>query len=158
MVPEGQPNYITARMVGGFGQNHKHVALISAGLEDGVKKNRAVIGAEGLIGRVIEVGKQNARILLITDINANIPVVNERSGFKAILTGHRGRASLRLELADKPNMFQAGDQLVTSGDGGMIPAGIPVASITSVDGTTIFAAPLANADQSAMVTVVDYRF
>lgn len=158
VVPEGQPNYITAQMVGAFGQQQKHVALISAGLEDGVKEDRAVIGAEGLIGRVIEISKKNARVLLITDINANIPVSNQRSSAKAILTGHRGRAELKLDLAEKPELFQVGDRLVTSGDGGMIPPGIPVASITSIQGNSIFATPIANPEQSSVVTVVDFQF
>ena len=42
---------------------------------------------QGLAGRVIDVGRRSARVLLITDFNSRIPVVVERSGDHAILEG-----------------------------------------------------------------------
>jgi len=158
VVPKGNKSLISAHMVSSITSSTKHVALISAGAENGVKPNLAVIAAEGLIGRIIDIGKQNARILLITDINANIPIINERSGEHAIITGHPDGAQLKLDLANKPDSFHAGDRLVTSGAGGTIPAGIPVAAITSVNGLSVLASPLADIHRSSIVTIVDYSF
>lgn len=158
VVPEGQHYFISARMVPAFGQELRKVALIGAGSEEGVKKDLAVITAQGLIGRVIEAGKHNAQVLLVKDVNANIPVMSERSGYKAIITGDPKHSALKLDLVDRLDDLQVGDRLVTSGDGGMIPPGIPVASITSINGTTILAAPLADIDRALMATIINYTF
>ena len=48
----------------------------------------AVINNWGMIGRVIEVGKKSARVLLVTDINSQIPVYFEKSKHKAIVIGN----------------------------------------------------------------------
>lgn len=157
VVPESKQHYISANMVSAYSQSARQMSLLSAGSRDGVRKDLAVIAPEGLIGRVIEVGEQHSRVLLINDINANIPVISERLGVRAILTGHQDGRELKLDLAENSERFQVGDRLVTSGDGGMIPAGIPVASITAIRGNNVSAAPLVNVAQASLVTIIDYE-
>lgn len=157
VVPDGKPFYITARMVGSFGHGASHMALLSAGKENGVKENLAVVSPEGLVGRIVEVGDSSSRVLLLRDINANIPVVTETGGYKAILTGSQNNADLKLMLGEKLSQMQVGDRLVTSGDGGMIPPGIPVAMVTSVAGEKVIARPLADLDHASLVTIIDFE-
>ncbi len=157
MVPENGVHYVTARLISDIGATSSFTALISAGSKDGVKKHQAVISAEGLIGRVIETGAHSSRVLLLTDSNSHIPVVGERGRQKAMLSGS-GRDELRLKYVERGNQFSVGERLVTSGDGGLLPPGILVGSVASVDGVLVSVKPTADANRAEIVTVVDYQF
>ena len=82
-----------------------------------------------VIGRTVEAGNHAARVLLLTDPASRIPVVVVRTGQAALAVGtNRPSLVLRDRVgADVP--LQAGDRLVTSGDGGVFPPGIPVGTI-----------------------------
>ncbi len=119
----------TARIVSATSGSVVRSAMIAAGRGDGVVPGLPVIGANGLIGRTVEAGNHAARVLLLTDPASRIPVVVVRTGQAALAVG-TNRPSLELRDrvgADVP--LQAGDRLVTSGDGGVFPPGIPVGTI-----------------------------
>ena len=65
--------------------------LLDAGTEQGVAVGMPAMTPEGLVGRVVEVGRRSARVLLMTDFNSRIPVVVESSGDHAILEGDNSR-------------------------------------------------------------------
>lgn len=157
MVPDSNVHYVTTRMVSDIGATSSFTALISAGAKDGVKKHQAVISPEGLIGRVADVGETSSRVLLLSDSNSHIPVVGERGRHKAMLSG-RGRGDLTLRYVERGDQFSIGERLVTSGDGGLLPPGILVGSVTAVEGVAVDVRPLADADAAATVTVIDYKF
>ncbi len=119
----------TARIVSATSGSVVRSAMIAAGRGDGVVPGLPVIGADGLIGRTVEAGSHAARVLLLTDPASRIPVTVVRTGQPALVVG-TNRPSLTLQDrggADVP--LQAGDRLVTSGDGGVFPPGIPVGII-----------------------------
>jgi rod shape-determining protein MreC len=104
-------------------------AMIAAGRSQGVVVGLPVIGADGLIGRTIEAGSNAARVLLLTDPASRVPVVVVRTGQAALAVGTNRPA---LELRDRVGLdlpLVTGDRLVTSGDGGIFPPGIPVGTI-----------------------------
>ena len=121
----------TARIVSATSGSVVRSAMISAGRGDGVGPGLPVIGADGLIGRTIEAGTHAARVLLLTDPASRIPVTVVRTGQSALLVGTNRPA---LELRDRVGAdvpLRAGDRLVTSGDGGVFPPGVPVGTIIS---------------------------
>ena len=156
-VPAGTKHFITVNIVGDNSNAYSQTALLSGGREDGVQLQQAVVNENGLIGRVIEVGESSARMLLITDINSRIPVVGETSQNRAILAGNNNN-TLTLDYAPANHHFEKGERIVTSGDGGMIPAGLPVAVVDDVDGGHISAKPYTNWQTTPMVSVIDYQF
>ncbi|MFX4941244.1 rod shape-determining protein MreC, partial [Acinetobacter baumannii] len=79
--------FITARVVADPGGPFVRTVLTTAGRRHGVRKGQAAMAGPGLIGRVIEVGEWSSRVLLITDLNARIPVVMENSRQRAVLSG-----------------------------------------------------------------------
>lgn len=123
-------HFITTRAVadlrGPFGQ----AMLIGAGKEQQVQLHQPVVGPEGLLGRVVEVNANNARVLLISDINSRLPVAGNQSKMRSILVGKGVRAP-QLQFIEGRNPFVAGEWLVTVATEN-IPAGLPVAQITSV--------------------------
>jgi rod shape-determining protein MreC len=122
---------ITARVVGDSGGPFVRTLLLSAGQLDGVRKGQAAVGPNGVLGRVVAVGHQSARILLLTDLNSRVPVVLEKSRNKGILVGDNS-SSPKLEYLPTNAQVSPGDRVVTSGDGGMLPAGWPVGIVSSV--------------------------
>ncbi|WP_373089658.1 rod shape-determining protein MreC [Sneathiella sp.] len=122
---------ITARVVGDSGGPFVRTLLVNAGRRDGVHVGQAVVAPLGLVGRIAEVGDRSARVLLLTDLNSRIPVVLEQSRHKGILVGDNS-AFPRLEFLPATAAVAPGDRVVTSGDGGMLPAGRPIGIISSV--------------------------
>jgi len=123
--------YITARVISDAGNSFVKTLLVGVGSRDGVQKNQAVLSGDGLIGRVIEVGKNAARIMLITDFNSRVPVLLEGSSQKAILSGANDSAPT-LNYIPADSAIQEGVRLVTSGDGGVFPKGLPIGRIETI--------------------------
>ncbi|MCR9214539.1 MAG: rod shape-determining protein MreC [Proteobacteria bacterium] len=122
---------ITARVVGDSGGPFVRTLLLNAGRRDGVREGQAVVGPLGLVGRIAEAGEKSARVLLLTDLNSRIPAVLENSRYKGILVGNNS-SSPTLEFLPTNAVVSPGDRVVTSGDGGMLPAGRPIGIISSV--------------------------
>ncbi len=120
---------VTARIVSATSGSVVRSAMIAAGANDGVVPGLPVIGASGLVGRTIEAGNHASRVLLLTDPSSRIPVVIQRTGQAALAVGANRPA---LELRDRVGAeipLRSGDRVVTSGDGGIFPPGVPVGTI-----------------------------
>lgn len=129
-------------------------AIISAGLSEGVRPRMPVIAAEGLAGRVTDVGRGAARIMLLTDANSRVPVKVLRTGWTGIAAGTGGaQLDFVYDIASGADRIRTGDRLVTSGDGGLFPPGLPVAVIVDATVNPPRARPLANPTGLGVVMV-----
>jgi rod shape-determining protein MreC len=119
---------LTARVIANTGAPYAASLIVTAGAREGVTKNMIAATADGLVGRVIEVGEWSSRILLITDPESRIPVVARETGTRSVLAG---MGNNNLEARFLPNDFQltAGTIMVTSGHGGLLPPNLPVATV-----------------------------
>lgn len=99
--------------------------LANAGSEKGIKAGNPVMSENGLVGRVVGVGKGVSRVLLLTDVASRTPVMIDRTNARAILTGDGG-PNPRLEYLRGQDPVRNGDRILTSGDGGVFPRGLPV--------------------------------
>jgi rod shape-determining protein MreC len=132
LVPEPAISFVTARVIADSGGAYARSVMVNAGRDNGVARGQAAMTGEGLVGRVAEVGSRAARVLLITDLNSRVPVVVDGTGQRAILAGdNSARPSLR--YADGGGTVRIGDRIVTSGQGGVFPPGLPVGLVASVD-------------------------
>ncbi|MBK9999924.1 MAG: rod shape-determining protein MreC [Sphingomonadales bacterium] len=123
-LPEGR---VTARLVSSTGASSRRIAILAAGRADGVVSGQPVRTADGLVGRVIAVGRHSAHVLLMIDGGNIVPVKRVPDGAPALAYGlGDGRLDLR-PLAAGTNPFNVGDIFVTSGTGGVYQPGIPVA-------------------------------
>lgn len=123
--------------------------LLDAGSDSGVEVGQALIDSGGVLGQVIEVGKNRATALLITDPDHAVPVQVARSGLRTIAfgTGH----SDRLVLPNIPQSadIREGDLLITSGIGGRFPAGFPVGVVTGLHADKLRLFVIADAQPAA---------
>lgn len=103
-------------------------ALLNAGRNRGVEKGNAVMTDDGLYGHVVRVGRQSARALKLTDLNSRVAVMSLRSQGRAILTGNNTEFPL-LSYVTNAEDWQVGDRVITSGDDGVLPRGLPVGKI-----------------------------
>ena len=99
--------------------------LANAGRERGVKPGNPVMSENGLVGRVVGVTDGVSRVLLLTDVASRTPVMIDRTNARAILTGDGG-PNPKLEYLRGQNPVKTGDRVLTSGDGGLFPRGLPV--------------------------------
>ncbi len=120
--------HITGVVLADSGSPFRQSVLINVGARDGVRDGWAAMDGIGLVGRISGVGRRSARVILLTDSNSRLPVVVQPSGQKALLSGDNTPAPL-LEFLDKPDLVRPGDQVVTSGDGGVFPAGLLVGAV-----------------------------
>ncbi|WGF90109.1 rod shape-determining protein MreC [Marinivivus vitaminiproducens] len=122
------PVELAARVVADGKGPFVDTLLIDAGSDDGVRQGMAAITHEGLVGRVLSVGRSSARLLLVTDFNSKIPVRIEPSGDPAILAGDNTDSPALAFLPFDPRIGD-GDLVLTSGRGGGLPAGLPVGRV-----------------------------
>lgn len=104
-------------------------AMLAVGSADGVGPDMPVIGGAGLVGRTTEVGRSAARVLLITDPLSRVPVIIERTGQAGMAAGQGQPTLILIDRVGPDVPLRRGDRLITSGDGGVYPPGVPVAIV-----------------------------
>jgi rod shape-determining protein MreC len=115
------------------------------------------------VGQTLHVGPWSAEVILITDPEHAVPVQIERNGLRTIAVGAGDTASLALPYLPGNADVKAGDLLLTSGLGGVFPAGYPVARITEVHRDAVqplaqvVATPLGRVDLDREVMLVWFR-
>ena len=89
----------------------------------------ATMDGLGVVGRISGVGERTSRVLLLTDAASRIPITIQPSGQRAILAGDNTVAP-HVDFLENPDLVRPGDQVVTSGDGGVFPSGLLVGQLT----------------------------
>lgn len=108
--------------------------LANVGTEKGIKVGNPVMSENGLVGRIVGVSDGASRVLLTTDTASKIPVMIDRTNARAILTGDGG-PNPKLEYLRGQDPVKEGDRVMTSGDGGVMPRGLPVGTaVKGLDG------------------------
>jgi rod shape-determining protein MreC len=108
--------------------------LASAGSDQNVMIGNPVMSDHGLVGRIVGVTHGASRVLLLTDVSSRTPVMVDRTNARAILTGDGG-ANPRMAYMRGVDPVKVGDRVLTSGDGGVFPRGLPVGvAVKGVDG------------------------
>lgn len=108
--------------------------VINKGSRDGIKSGMAVLDQQYLVGKVIEVNFGTSRVLLLSDINSNIPITISPGNLLAIATG-TGKDQAKVNFLKKTHFDKiTNDSLVySSGTGGLIKSGVPIGRITNFD-------------------------
>lgn len=120
--------YVTGVVMADSGSPFRQSVLLNVGERDGIRDGWATMDGIGLVGRISGVGERTSRVILVTDTNSRIPVTVQPSGQKAILSGDNSPLP-PLEFIDDTDEVRPGDRVVTSGDGGVFPAGLLVGQV-----------------------------
>ena len=108
--------------------------VINKGSKDGIKTGMVVLDQKYLVGKVIEVNFATSRVLLLSDINSNVPISISPGNLLAIATGD-GENQAKITFLKKIHFDKiTNNSLVyTSGTGGLIKSGVPVGKVSNFD-------------------------
>lgn len=144
---------VSVRLVGSTAASTRRFAMLGAGASDGIAVGMPVRSPLGLVGRVLEVGRSSARVLLITDTESVVPVRRAQDGIAAFATG-RGDGTLQLRLINLGiNPLKRGDAFVTSGAGGLYHPNTAIAVVTRITSDGAIARPLSDPGATEFVVV-----
>lgn len=132
VVDEPKLDFVTGRVIADAKGPFARSVLIDVGRSQGVKSGFPVISADGLVGRLLETGSRASRVLLLTDYNSRVPVLIGDEDVRAILVGDNS-GEPRLAHLPATAVLRAGDDVVTSGVGGLFPRGLRIGRVVESD-------------------------
>ena len=142
-----------ARLIGSTASSTRRFAYLGAGRDQGVGVGMPVRSPRGIVGRVLEVGNDSSRVLLLADTESVIPVRRSKDEVVAFAEG-RGDGKLRIRLINLGiNPLKKGDVFVTSGAGGYYRPGIAVAIVQEVTNDGAIAAVISDPAATDFVSV-----
>lgn len=153
---EPHHRYISTFVIADPGKNFVKSLIVPAGEYDGVQRGQAVVTQNGLVGRIVEVGANSSRILLISDVNSRVPVLIEDNGTHAILAGTNGDLPTMTHIPPGTKL-KAGQRVVTSGYGGVLPRSIPVGVVQIDENGTAFVKPHTERATIMHVKIIDNK-
>jgi rod shape-determining protein MreC len=162
-LPPVADKWLAAEIVNVQENSLRQRILINRGTTNGAFKAQSVLDNKGIIGQITHVGLFSAEVILITDPEHAIPVELERTGLRTIAVGAGDGVALALPYLPGNADVKAGDMLVSSGLGGVFPAGYPVAKVTEVHRDAVQplaqvkAIPFATIDTDSEVMLVWFR-
>lgn len=112
--------------------------VIDVGSTQGIEENMAVMSGNGLIGRVIEVNPTSSKVLLLTTQTSDAGMVSasvqsEAGSANGIVSGYDRKNKRYIMTQVDPNAeIKAGDQVITSGLGGVIPSTLLIGEVADV--------------------------
>jgi rod shape-determining protein MreC len=155
--PEAKP--INAFVIGEANDAFVHSMIVNAGAKEGVIRGYAAVDERGMVGRIVDVSPNAARILLLNDVQSRIPVFVEGSYVEGILAGRStARPSIAITKLANGDLIQPGQRVVTSGAGGILPRGLAVGVIADVNEKEATVTLAADYARSRMVRIINYKF
>jgi len=122
--------YVTGVVLADSGSPFRQSVLLNVGARDGIMDGWAAMDGIGLVGRISGTGNNTARVILLTDATSAVPAMIQPSGQTALVTGNNTAAPL-IDFLENPDLVRAGDRVVSSGDGGVFPAGLLIGQVAT---------------------------
>jgi len=122
---------VAAQVIGSSGSDLSRIIYIDKGEHDGLKRDMAVITANGIVGKVLLVYPSVAQVLLISDQSSGVGAILEKSRLQGVLRGTpNGEVVLERVMSDET--VPQGETVLTSGGDQIFPKGLPVGTVTHV--------------------------
>ena len=122
---------VAAQVIGSSGSDMSRIIYIDKGENAGVKREMAVITADGIVGKVLLVYPNVAQVLLINDQSSGVGAILEKSRLQGVLRGTvNGEVALEKVMSDQ--QVEAGERVLTSGGDQIFPKGLPVGTVSNV--------------------------
>jgi len=138
--------------------NHK--ITLNKGSQHHIQLGQAVIDDKGIVGQITQLYPWSSEVTLLTDRDHSVPVQVVRNSLRSVVSGTGKNDQLEVRYLSVNTDIQKGDQLVTSGIGGVYPPGIPVATVLRIerdptgDFAQIISTPVAGVDRNRQVLIL----
>ncbi len=130
------PNFqfVLADVIGREPAPFVEAIIVNKGAQDGVEPGMVVVGAAGLVGKVVKVSASTARVLLITDPSSAVAARIQRTDAREVtgLVVGQGQGRLVMRYIAQGEPVQVGDQVVTSGLAETFPKGLAIGRVVQV--------------------------
>lgn len=120
--------FVTGEVITDSGSPFSQSGLLNVGSLDGVEDGQAAVDGLGLVGRISGVADHTARLVFLSDVSSQVPVIIRPTGQRAIVHGDNTLAPNLLFL-ESPEDVLPGMRVVTSGDGGVFPPELLIGQI-----------------------------
>ncbi|RHW46867.1 rod shape-determining protein MreC [Bombilactobacillus bombi] len=158
---------MTASVISRSPNNWQNYLLINKGALSGIKKDMPVMSGSGLIGRIVEVNQTNSKVSLIsTDKSLSnkfaVEITKDDGTDTSGIIGRYDKDDNLLVMTnvDSPEKIKAGQQVITSGLGGLTPRGLYVGKVVKVKKddyglvSSVFVKPATDLNNFTIVTVI----
>jgi rod shape-determining protein MreC len=125
---DAQLTWISGIVRADSGSPFRQSVLLNVGGQDGIQNGWAAMDGLGLVGRISGVGEKTSRVILLTDPYSQIPAVIQPSRENALVVGDNTSDPL-VDFIDNADLVRAGDRIVTSGNGGVLPPGLLIGQL-----------------------------
>lgn len=131
--PDNYHLILSQQTIGTDSNPLRQMMVIDKGENDGVAIGQTVLDEHGILGQVLNVYPKTSRIILLSDEQQSVAVVVKRTGQRAIVSGTGNPQYLSLDYIFKATDVRIGDELISSGLGGRVPAGFPVGRVAKIE-------------------------
>jgi rod shape-determining protein MreC len=132
-VPDPDVHSVLSQVIGRANRPFLQTMILDVGAAGSVKPGEAVVDARGMIGRIYLTGSHTSWVILLTDLNSRIPVSVAPGNHQAMMVGDN-TAMPALDTMSQTVTLHAGDQVISSGDGGLLPPGLPIGTVVGQAG------------------------
>ena len=122
---------VGARVIGASAGTASRTVEIDRGERDGIRRDMPVITPDGAVGKVIEVYRDNAQVLLLTDKDGGAGALLIESRIQSPVVG-TGEPLLSMKYVANDDKVNVGEQVVTSGMDKIFPRDIPVGIVQEI--------------------------
>jgi len=122
---------VAANVIGEESAPWFRTIVVDRGGVDGLEEGMPVVATSGLVGRIVKVSPNSARVLLLTDHASSIAAMIQRSRARGVVKG-KGGGICSLEFSIREEDVKVGDVVTTSGIGGVFPKGIAIGEVSMV--------------------------
>jgi rod shape-determining protein MreC len=120
--------FITGEVMADAGSPFRQSVMINVGAVDGVVDGSPVMDGLGLVGRIAGIAERSSRVILLSDGSNRVPATVRPSGQQAMVAGDNGPMPV-LDFVGAPDEVKPGDQVVSSGEGGLYPGDIVIGQV-----------------------------
>ena len=130
---------IPAKVIGIDPDRLTDFVWINVGQDKNVQKNSAVINLKGLVGKIMEVQPKTSLVQLLLNPNCKVAALDQKTRVFGIVKKESGNF-LKMDNVPNSEEIRVGDTIITSGLGGIFPAGIEIGQVvkSKTDTTGIF--------------------
>jgi len=122
---------VAAQVIGSSGSDLSRTVYIDKGENAGIKRDMAVMTADGIVGKVLVAYASVSQVLLISDQSSGVGALLEKTRLQGVLRGTaNGEVTLERVMSDE--QVAVGETVLTSGGDQIFPKGLPVGTVTKV--------------------------
>ena len=123
--------FVTANVIADDESGVLRTITVDRGTRDGIAVGMPVVTGQGLVGRVIQVSANAARIMLVTEPTSAVSARLQTTRVEGSVRGTPG-GTLEMDMIPLDSQVNSGDLVITSGLGGNFPPNIAIGQVTNV--------------------------